>query len=418
MSQTRVLALLAGAALSIGAPALAQNANLDNDRAFAAELAADAGNRSSLQGGGSAGWDGKGFMITDGGGNTLYVGGDAQFRYFMNFRDEDSVGSNDDFTHGFTNGDVRLRTWGSIWSKELTYKVQGNFGGDGGFTLEDAFGTYTFENGAYVTWGQFKAPLLWEDLVDDVYQLAMDRSLTSQIFGGGRTQGVAIGYQAEQFRIVGSFNDGARTDNTFYTSDSEADYALTARGEFMWAGSWEQFNDFTSFRSSSEDLAGKVGAAVHWQDGGETGGTVDASLFVLTADVALEGKGWNAFAAIVWDSFEPEGGDNTDNFAAVVQGGIFLADQVEIFGRFDAIWLDDDLGGDDEDSYFLTVGVNYYVSPESHAAKFTAEFGWAFNETEEIVGAGGLVGNSDGTGFLGQTEDNEIYFGAQMQVLY
>src|SRR6516225_5717146 len=91
MSQTKVLVFVAGAALSIGAQALAQNANLDQSRAYANELVADAGTRASLLQGGK-----------------------------------------NDTTIGFNMPDTRLRFWGNVWDKALTYKIQGDFGGAGG----------------------------------------------------------------------------------------------------------------------------------------------------------------------------------------------------------------------------------------------------------------------------------------------
>jgi hypothetical protein len=56
MSQTKVLVIVAGAALSTGV-ALAQNANLDQSRAYQNELIADAGTRASLLQGGPIGGD-------------------------------------------------------------------------------------------------------------------------------------------------------------------------------------------------------------------------------------------------------------------------------------------------------------------------------------------------------------------------
>jgi hypothetical protein len=434
MSQTRVLVLLAGAALSIGAPALAQNATLATDRAYQAELNADAASRASLLqgGGGTAGRDANGFFISDGtGDNTLYFGGTIQFRYTMSFRDDDSVGDNEDFTHGFSNNTVRLRTFGNVWSKDYFYKLVGNFNTDGdGFELEDAYAGYDFGNGFKLMAGQMKAPLLWEQLVDNEFQLASGRSVAGTFFSQGRSQGINATYEADQFRVQGAFTDGANTLNTYYNSASEADYAITARVDVALAGSdWGRFNDFTSFRNQ-EELAARVGGAVHWQDGGETGGpTADTQLIRYTIDGQVEGAGWNVFAAGMGENVDTEGGSESDNFGLLLQGGIFVADQFEIFARVDAIFWDDDAFGDIDDSWFLTVGANYYISPESHAAKFTAEVGYSFNDnlvlfgpdtdpTDSIDNAGAVVGSGEDLRFLGQNDDGEIYFGLQLQTMF
>src|SRR5882724_10252207 len=118
MSQTKVLVFVAGAALSIGAQAFAQNANLDQSRAFQAELVADAGNRASLLQGGIGGtstYAGT-FSIADAtGNNRLNIGGTEIFRYNGSFRDKNTQGDTNDQTFGFSLPVTRVRFWGNVW---------------------------------------------------------------------------------------------------------------------------------------------------------------------------------------------------------------------------------------------------------------------------------------------------------------
>jgi hypothetical protein len=432
MSQSRVLVLLAGAALSIGAPALAQNAGLAQSNVNVAELNADSQTRTSLLqgGGGTAGRDDNGFFISDGAGNnTLYFGGTIQFRYTMSFRDDDSVGDQNDFTHGFSNNTVRLRSFGNVWSKDYIYKLVGNFGSEGGFELQDAYAGYVYGEGFTILAGQMNAPHLWETLVDDEFQLASGRSVVGTYFSGGRTQGVAVQYQSDAFRVIGAFSDGAGAANTYYNSSTEADYSITLRVDVAVAGTdWARFNDFTSWRSQ-EEFAGRVGGSIHWQDGGETGGTNDVQILRYSLDAQFEGGGWNAFIAGMGENVDA-GGSDFDTFGLLAQGGIFLADQFELFGRVEAIFWDDDaVGSGQDDNWFLTVGGNYYISPDSHAAKFTAEVGYSFNDnlilfapdsdpTDSIDDAGFLVGAGEDVRYLGQSDDGEIYVGLQLQTMW
>src|ERR1043165_7631891 len=99
--------LLAGAAVGLGSvsTAMAQEqvstSNNDETRAVVAEMLSDASNRSSLLP--AAGHDAKGFMIS-GEGFTLRVGGMLQFRYLMNWRDDNNtagIRAGDDFEPGF-----------------------------------------------------------------------------------------------------------------------------------------------------------------------------------------------------------------------------------------------------------------------------------------------------------------------------
>lgn len=425
MTRTQALLFVAGAALT--STAMAQNAGVDKDRAYAAELMADAGNRSSLLAqAGNAGWSSEtgSFFIGDGtGNNTLQIGGDTEFRYNMSFRDDASVGDNEDFTTGFSTGYTRLRFMGNIWSKDFQYKIQltnDGQGGDSGFELQDAWGQYSFGNEFSLGFGQAKVPLVWQDWGIDVpFVLGVERAIATQVFAPGYTQGVWGTYAADMFRVVAAFSDGAATANTPFNSSAEADYALSLRVDVKAMGSdWNRFSDETSFQSQTE-MALRVGGGVHFQDGGETGGTIDQQIFVYTLDAQIEGGGWNAFGAFYGSNVDDSSTDQ-DLFGGIIQGGIFVTDQVELFARWNAVFFDSStaFGGADDDCHFAEAGVTYYVSPESHAFKVSFFGGYAFNDTTPLFGAGGLLDGSTRSGFLGDSEDGEIAIGAEASILF
>jgi len=422
MSQTNVLVFVAGAALSIGSQALAQNSNLD--RAYQNELIADAGARTSFQGGvaGGATYAGT-FSIADGSGNNrLNFGGTEIFRYNLSFRDKSTQGDQNDTTIGFNFPVTRLRFWGNVWDKALTFKIQGDFGGNGGdtgsFELQDAYAMYTWDNGFSMKWGQYKLPILREVNVEDEFQLAADRSVTSYVFGQGYSQGVQFAYAADAFRFAGGFSDGINTGNTDFNSPAESDYALNARLDWKVMGAdWERFNDYTSWRSAP-DNALLIGAAFEWQTGGNTGFTTDVDTWLYTVDAAWEGQGWNVAAAGYGSHIDPAGGTTLDNYGAMVQGGIFVSDQIELFARWDAIFVDKDAGISPSTLHFATGGLNYYISPESHACKFTAQLGYAFNDTTPIFGSGGLIEGNTRNAFLGDSKKGEWTLIGQLQVVY
>lgn len=427
MSQSRVLVLLAGAALSIGAPALAQNANLDQNRAYAAEMKADAAARSSGLAAGTSGHDAGGFYITDGtGDNRVSIGGTAQFRYYANFRSDDApVGTDNGFSHGFQNNDVRLRASGNVWSKDLTYMIQGNFSSGGSFGLEEAFAKYNFENGWNLTWGQFILPVFRERMVNSEYQLAVNRSQAMRYFSPEYTQGIEVGYNNEQWRLMFGFTDGTTAGNTTFNSGAEWDYALNARLEWnVNSSDWARFNDFTSWTSASA-YACLVGAAVNWEQAGNTNPsqTNDVQQIDYTLDVSCEGAGWNVFAAFLGTHFDPGStGNETDDFGLVVQGGIFASDQWELFARYDGLYLDSNTAGpgNKKNVHFATIGTNYYLSRDSHAAKFTGDVVFAFSKTNGLanaIGAGGLVNDTE-TGLLGSAKSFEPTVRLQFQVMF
>jgi len=394
--------LLAGTSIAVGANAQSVAAN---------DLRSDSAHRTSSLADAGGGWEKGSFFITDGGANKLSVYGFTQFRYLMNFRDDEGVGENEDITTGFQMRRARIGAKGSIWDKNLTYDIVGEFSrSSGSFGLLDALGQYKWDNGAAVKWGQYKLPFMREELVSDTRQLAVERSTVNAAFTMGRAQAVSVGYEAESFRGTASFSDGGNTLNTDFTSAAEADFAFTARGEFRWgAGDFKRFDDFTSWRES--EYAGMVGAAIHYQDGGETGGTADVSYVSGTIDCSIEGNGWNAYVAGVWGHNDPAGGSTSDDFGLVGQAGFFVTDQVEIFGRYDGIFADDITG---EDFHVATGGFHYYISPQSHAVKFSADVQYYFDAQDENA----LVSPNTGSNLLADTEDGQIAIRLQMQVMF
>jgi hypothetical protein len=62
--------------------------------------------------------------------------------------------------------------------------------------------------------------------------------------------------------------------------------------------------------------------------------------------------------------------------------------------------------------------VNYYVSPESHAAKLTGQFGYSFNDTNAIFGSGGFIEGNTRNAFLGDQTEGEWAIIAQIQVVW
>jgi hypothetical protein len=316
----------------------------------------------------------------------------------------------EDTTTGFQARRTKIWAKGNV-AENWGFKVQGNFNRDGGdFELEDAYITNDINDSWSWQFGQFRLPLLREDSVSSANQLAVERSLTNEVFRQNRSQGVQFNYTGDAFRFMGAFSDGLRTQNTDFNSMAEADYALTGRFEWKWAGDWAQFEDFTSWQG--DDNAGMLGAAIHYQGGGETGGpTADIDVLRATADISFEGNGWNAFGAFIYDDTEPDGFDSTTNYGWLVQGGVFLNEQWELFGRYDMTMPDDDLDLDDFST--ITAGVNYYITPQSHAVKFTGDVQYFLDEVD-----GGLTVITTGAGNLPDDSDGQFVIRLQFQLVF
>lgn len=427
--QIKGLMMLAGAALSVsGATALAQQSS-DEVRAVVAEMLSDAESRSSLLASGDAGHDGRFFVAGDG--FRLNVGGLLQFRYVASFRDDDSVvpAGSDDTTHGFQTRRTKVDFNGEL-NKDWFFRVRLNANrAEGGSVDTDyAYAGYKFANGWKATWGQFKLPLLREEMVSDAKQLAADRSVTNSAFTQGYSQGFELAYEAEAWRANFAFSDGLNSDDTDFNEREntggfqtmgQGEYALTARFDFLFSGAWKQFEDFTSAKGS--DFGFMLGAAAHWQQSDNTNNPadVDRDTFQFTVDASLEGDSWNLFGAFIgrYQESSTLGGD-TDfwDFGAVVQGGWRFAENTELFARWDAIFADDERPGvgDDDNFNFLTIGLNQYYA--GHAAKATVDVVYALQETDSLFFTDALP--DTGVGLLGQSDDGELTIRLQFQVLF
>lgn len=423
MGHTRAFVTLAGAAVGLGcSAALAQSTSLDQTRAYAAELTADAQGRSSLLTDGAA-TDKSSLLHFQNGDATLDIGGQFQFRNTFNFRDAESMGD-EDFTWGHEIR--RMKFWfdGDL-NETWSYKFQFATNRDGGGVFfEEGWADWHLNDNWTLRGGQFKVPTLREELISSKYQQFADRSLTNEIFNLDRTQGLMLIYEGDQFNLYLSVNDGSGNTslppstsgiNVPFESMAEADIGLTGRGEWFFAGDKSQLDDFAGWQN--QDYAGALGGAIHYQTGGETGGpTADFDLYQITVDVQVEGGGWNAFAAGIWNHVEPEMGDDADTFGIVAQGGFFATPELELFGRWDIIIPDSDAAADDPFNT-LSAGGTYYFIPNSHASKLTLDVQIFLDDpadTDLVAGTDGVPG----IGFLGSDDSGEVAIRCQYQLLF
>lgn len=355
---------------------------------------------------GTAGKDAKGIYMASGEAK-LYFGGFIQSRFSLNSRN-DVVDPEQDLTTGFSTRRVRMGMQGDL-NKQLSFKIEGD-GAPDEFKILDAYGRWTFDGGSRMRWGQFKIPLLKEELISDTQQQFVEKTNANAVFTQDRSQGIDFQWNDDSIRLTGAFSDGIKTLNTSFDSTAEADYALTGRVEYKWAGDWKNFDSFTSFRGGK--YAGYVGGAVHFQDGGETGGTTDTQVLEYTIDTMAKGDGWNVFAAFIGRRTETTATE-FDDFAFILQGGTMVTNDVELFARYNFISPDDDRANGADFSE-ATIGATHFIIPESHAAKLVTDLTWALDDQ---AGSSSIVRPSAANAFLAAPDD-QIYARVQFQIVF
>ncbi|MCP3904228.1 MAG: hypothetical protein GY715_11405 [Planctomycetes bacterium] len=431
-------------------------------RGLVQDVLADADTRASLLQGAGVGYD-DGFVLGDPNGNFgLKINGQIQFRHVMNSQDDAVPG--DQNTRGFENTRTKLAFTGNAgdWMfrvstnfGQLTQAGGPNAGNDGVADLEDAFLGYDFGNGWSVYLGQGKVPLSREQMVDSKDQLAVERSLSSYVHPHGRTQGILLDYKMDQFHFMGSYNDGAAgvaafpggflngaTQATYVTALGYAnapaipnaaypvpdtEYAVTLRGEMLFSGNWEQFEDFTSPQGSEQGMM--AGISFHFQDDesgnpatGVLGNGVETEVWALAADFSLEMDGWNAFVGFNWTNFDSNviGTTDQDLVSLVLQGGFYLNETMELFLRYE--WTDYDLPApavgfqNADDLSLITVGLNAYYTDN---VKLSTDISFGLNE---IWAGNALTGlNADGPanqGVLVPYQDGQFVWRTQFQLTF
>lgn len=480
MGHTSKMFFIAGAALGLAGTAMGAESS-DTSKAYGNELQADAAGRTSL----AAGKASNGLTITDGSGNfSMRIGGLIQFRYTADFRSgaQDpgnptptpaaggGVTGQDKATIGFSLPRTQIYFAGMAGTPELTYYIQGNFSStltngtfnqvsaanptgyssnNGSFVLEDAYIKYAFDNNWDVRFGQFKLPILTEDLIGDGYQQSIDRSFVTDVYRQQRSQGIQVGYTADVFRVLGAFSDGWRSANTDYNNPNESDYAVTLRVDGKFAGDWNQWNQFSSWQNSQ--FAAFLGGAVNWQQGGRTGTPQDAqtnlnqaNYLLWTIDGQIKGNGWNLYGAFIGShartlNTAAGAGANLNSYGWQIQGGWFATQQIELFGRYDGLYANNSLGqaqpggGVSPRTWnFIDFGVNYYLFPESQTAKISADVVIGLNKSQNLqainfqgnAGTGQFVPGSTiaapntNAGVLGSPKAGEVAVRAQFQLLF
>ena len=388
-------------------------------RGLVQDVLADADTRSSLlQAGMTAGYD-DGFVIGSPDGNfSLKLNGQLQVRFI--WRNQDDLATCDTNRWGFENSRTKLMFSGNVVNPQWMYYIEGNFYRDGGsFMLEDAWIAHDCGNGITAKLGRFKLPFFRESLVHSMNQLTVERSL----LGVGmtqRVQGLAVDYLADQFHFTGAFTNGLNANGltpygtTWGTEDNE--WAFTGRIEFLAAGTWDQFEDFTS--PEGEEQGFLFGAALHYQNQ-EYGTTapVDAEVedLLLTLDGSAEFGGWNLFGAFWYRINDSDAMvESLEPWGFVVQGGVYLAEDLELFGRWE-YYEPDGYPVEPEEFSMITIGVNKYWGDH---VKWTTDVGYGLDSVDPDGVTGGGEDTITGWNIDSGDEDGQIVFRTQLQLVF
>ncbi|MFG0312700.1 MAG: porin [Phycisphaerales bacterium] len=344
----------------------------------------------------------------------------VQFRYIADVQDQQDT--QDELTVGFVNSRTRVGLKGNLAEPNMDFFMWFGFTGSGASILLDAWMNWHIDENFSLKAGQFKLHTWNEWTVSETKQTFIERSVLDARFASLYGQGVEATWKNDSVKLVGSFNDGLRSWND---SSPGNKWAASARAEFMLEGDWSQRADFNSFRD--EDPFMMLGVAGHIQDGDTLAGAGGSSIYTndtkiaqWTADFQWGLGGSAVYAAVIGNYEERPGGTEYDQYGALIQGQVFITDDIELFARYEwgdldgqaAAFAVSNPGATTEDTLsVLTVGATKYYA--GHAMKFTADAGVAFDEVSGAWGGGGRGWQGDDAG-----ANSQFVFRAQMQAIF
>jgi hypothetical protein len=454
-------------------------------RGIVRDVLADSAERASFRADGAvAGYDRNFFLASADGNYRLNLEGQIQARYSYSNVPKDSLSSSvarppappivprdDDQLineYGWEIRRMQLNFFGHVIDPSIQYRVQLQYQRDYAVAgpplrFADVYIQKSFGDGWFGRVGQWKNFFNYEENTSSRTQQFAERSLVNEYFNTKFVQGALLGWEGRNVRVYASYNDGGanRDVGILQASGNLTEWAFTGRAEWMLAGEWGQFKDMQGWRGSP--FGAMLGLAANWQRGGGNppegrqspgNGTIIASttradsatgvvtttravademtLFTWTADANLRGDGWSAWCAFLGNYTyaggsvaEANGVNGTLSLGALVQGGVFVSDSVELIARYEGLWVRSNF---DPASYqanafnpqtlnIVSAGANWYI--EKNRLKVTLDAGYSFNP---LLFSAGLFG--EGTAGANwrpsQTGEGagEFVLRAQMQILF
>ncbi len=313
----------------------ANDANWLNERraeevkSLVKEVLNDADTRASLlEGGMSAGHNGKNFFLaSEDGSFLLKIAGQIQFRHI--WAHQDNAADEDDT--GFQARRLKLKFGGHVGDPKFTYAINLEANRNGGNVgVYEAYVGYDFGNGLSAKAGAIKIPFLRQELISSAKQIAVDRSLVNEYFTLNYSDQVQLNYAADKFKLAFSFSDGANGGLDDIGVDG-VDYALSLRGELLLAGTWKQFDDVSAW--SKDDTGLLLGAAIFFSEGdAANGGTADYTAW--TVDASAEVGSLGLLVAYMGADIDPDTGTSVSPWGLLVEAGYQLVpDKLEPFVR-------------------------------------------------------------------------------------
>ena len=322
----------------------------------------------------------------------LNLAGLLQARYSVNYRTEPptdpTTGIRDkQVTQGFDVARARFQLGIGLTEFVALYMRIGVVAG-GDFSFQRAFIDLKWKF-LRLRAGLFMNELIAESLINPNDLYFNDYSIVENVYTPGSSKGVMLTYLRKRFSLNLGYSDGLRTGFSEIRSPTRADFAVTLRTQYAWGErGLAGFNRLTARRGTP--LGIRLGAAVHYQDGGRSQGTAPVKIALGTLDLSIRGNGWSLLVS--WTAGQDgTAASATDaagevlSMGATAMGGYFVMEDLQIFGQYSIVAKPKVEGtpppnlpeiANAELSNFHTIGagLSYFVVPNRDNVKLSTDF--------------------------------------------
>ncbi len=373
----------------------------------------DSDTRLNLQGSGAlSGYDKGAFLKSADGNWKVKMNGQIQARWLKN----EATGQADN--RGTELRRTKVIFSGHVVDPSWNYKVSTTWGRDGGSNTEDAWIGKSLDDGYWFKFGQFKSGFLREHVVSSSKQLGVERSMVNNAFTYGWTQGFELGTQDDNIKLYAQYNDGPGNSNK-EALDNAFD-AWIVRAEYKSGdASWSDLGYLTSNTGAAEGMLLGVAYQTFENDGGEVefGNVFAEKSSGWTLDATFRGDGWNIFGYLVDTTGEESGGNEVDSSGWLVQGGLMMNDNTELFIQRQSGEIE---GGGNMSC--IRIGFNYWPIAGSNNLKWTTDIAWAGDTIEDDGDDDGVAPDwsGSGSGWRADTglNDDQTLLRTQLQLLF
>lgn len=320
-----------------------------------------------------------------------------QIRYTFNYRDIPPITLNEadlperehQITQGFIVRRIRLIV-DSHFTEHMRMFIRAGVNGKGDFQVERGYADLIFGGNWRFRAGLFFIPGFAEENPTPEDIIPVDYSNFAETFTSGATEGFSLTGTWDRVSVAGVYMTGARMGYSDILSSGRADFGVSASVAFRIGDrKWSSFDNLISFRGAPTGVT--VGFAGLYQNGGDTGKTLDADVKLGTTYVTAAGSGWTFFGQFAYadyrvgaDDFAGQRITRLKAYGLVAEAEYFVIERLAPYVRYDLVRpmharitpfgdvVSTRVAATDLNTF--TGGINFFLIPRAMLSRFQLEF--------------------------------------------